>query len=95
MRKQSIVQFIRDNMTGYVGEERDKTIKPIAEEIMKTGVKEKDAYHIAAAVYAGCEFFISTGIRLLKYKTDKIKLVTPHLLSLSRKRREKNDIQYD
>ncbi|MBR4474940.1 MAG: hypothetical protein IKS55_15060 [Oscillospiraceae bacterium] len=77
MRKQSIIQFIRDNMAGYVGGERDEAVKPIADDIMKTGVKEKDAYHLAAAIYAGCEYFISTDIRLLKYKTDKIKLVTP------------------
>lgn len=77
MRKQSIVHFIQTNMKGYVGAERADTIKSIAEEIMKTGVKEKDAYHVASAIYAGCEYFISTDIRLLKYKTDKIKLVTP------------------
>ena len=47
MRRQSIVQFIRDNMKGYVGAERAELIEPIAEEIMKTGVKEKDAYHVA------------------------------------------------
>lgn len=77
MRRQAIVQFIRDNMKGYAGTERAELIEPIAEEIMKTGVKEKDAYHVASAIYAGCEYFISTDIRLLKYKTDRIKLVTP------------------
>ncbi len=64
-------------MKGYVGAERAELIEPIAEEIMKTGVKEKDAYHVASAIYAGCEYFISTDIRLLKYKSDRIKLVTP------------------
>lgn len=77
MRKQSIIRFIQDNMEGYVGDERADIIKPIADGIMKTGVKEKDAYHVAAAIYAECEYFISTDSRLLKYKTDKIKLVTP------------------
>ena len=77
MRRQSIVQFIRDNMKGYVGPERATIVTPIAEEIMETGVKEKDAYHVASAIYAGCEYFISTDIRLLKYKTEKIQLVTP------------------
>ena len=76
MRRQSIVQFIQKNMKGYVGPERAEVIKPIAESIMETGVKEKDAYHVASAIYAKCDYFISTDIRLLKYKTDKIKLVT-------------------
>ena len=77
MRRRSIVQFIRDNMKGYVGAERADNLKPIAEEIMGTGVKEKDAYHVASAIYARCAFFISTDKRLLKYRTDRITLVTP------------------
>ena len=77
MRKQSITQFVQTHMKGYVGSERADTIRPIAEEIMKNGIKEKDAYHVASAIYAKCEYFISTDKRLLKYKTDKIRLVTP------------------
>lgn len=77
MRRQSIVRFIQNNMNGYVGPERAEIIEPIAEKIMETGVKEKDAYHVASAIYAKCDYFISTDVRLLKYKTDRIKLVTP------------------
>ena len=44
---------------------------------MQTGVKFKDACHVASAIYAGCDYFISTDKRLLKYKTDEIKMVTP------------------
>ena len=77
MRRRSIVQFIQNNAKGYVGAEREDIIRPIVDSIMATGVKEKDAYHVASAIYAGCEYFISTDIRLLKYQTDKIKLVTP------------------
>jgi len=77
MRRRSIERFIRSNIKGYVGAERAEIIAPLAEEFMRIGVKEKDAYHIASAIYAGCEYFISTDIRLLKHKTDRIKLVTP------------------
>ena len=77
MRKQSIVQFLQENMKGYVGIERAEILQPMAEEIMRTGVKEKDAYHLASAIYAGCEYFISTDQRLLKYKSEKIRLATP------------------
>jgi len=77
MRRKSIVQFIQDNMKGYVGEERDDAIRPMAEQLMETGVKEKDAYHVASAIYAGCDYFISTDVRLLKHTNNKIKLVTP------------------
>ncbi len=64
-------------MKAYVGVERDDVISASAEEIMNSGVKEKDAFHVASAIYAECEYFISTDIRLLKYKSEKIKLVTP------------------
>ena len=77
MRKQSIVQFLQENMKGYVGIERAEILQPMAEEIMRTGVKEKDAYHLASAIYAGCEYFISTDQRLLKYRSEKIRLATP------------------
>ena len=42
-----------------------------------SGFKAMDAYHVASAIYAGCEYFISVDDRLLKYKTNEIKLVTP------------------
>lgn len=48
-----------------------------AVEIMKTGIKFKDACHVASTIYAGCEYFISTDVRLLKYSTEEIKMVTP------------------
>ena len=77
MRKNTIIHFIQDYMKGYVGPERAEEISSIANDIMKTGIKEKDAYHVASAIFAGCEYFISTDIRLLKYKTDRIKMVSP------------------
>ena len=77
MRRESISSFIYTNMSGYIGIERDDIITSISKEIMATGVKEKDAYHTASAIYAGCDYFISTDSRLLKYRTDKIKLVNP------------------
>lgn len=49
----------------------------MAVSIMKTGIKEKDAYHVACAVIAGCNYFITTDDRLLKYQSENIILVTP------------------
>lgn len=77
MRRKAIMQFIDIHTMGYVGLERKVEIGSMAAEIMKTGVKFKDACHVASAIYAKCEYFISTDMRLLKYKTDKIKMVTP------------------
>ena len=60
-----------------VGEKRAKDVEAKAAEIMKTGVKYKDALHVASAIIADCEYFISVDKRLLKYDTDEIKLVNP------------------
>lgn len=77
MRRNAIMQFIDTHTAAYVGLERRKEIEAIAKRIMDTGVKFKDACHVASAVYANCEYFISTDKRLLKYKTERIKLVSP------------------
>jgi len=48
-----------------------------AKEIKSSGLKEKDALHIACAVYANCDYFISTDDRILKYETDLINIIDP------------------
>jgi len=44
---------------------------------MVSGIKEKDALHVACAIHASCDYFLTTDDRLLKYKTDKIKFANP------------------
>ena len=77
MRRRAIMQFVDTHTAAYVGLERKGEIESMAAEIMNTGVKFKDACHVASAIYAGCKYFISTDKRLLKYQTDRIRLVTP------------------
>lgn len=77
MRREAIDAFITENCGIYVSAENKEAIENKAAEIMLTGVKFKDACHVASAIYAGCEYFISTDKRLLKYKTDEIKIMTP------------------
>lgn len=76
-RRQSTEEFIVKNTAEYVGVEKIPIIASCVEDIMKTGVKEKDAIHVACAIEAGCEYFISTDKRLLKYSSDRIKMVNP------------------
>ena len=45
--------------------------------LVDTNMKFKDACHVASVIYAGCEYFISTDTRLLKYHSKEIKMVTP------------------
>lgn len=76
-KKLELIASYQENAVGYVGGNRKKEIEVKATEIMKAGVKFKDACHVASAIYAECEYFISTDIRLLKYNTQEIKMVTP------------------
>lgn len=71
------MQFVDTYTAAYIGLERKDEIVSMATEIMRTGVRFKDACHVVSAIYASCEYFISTDKRLLKYKTDQIKLVSP------------------
>ena len=77
MRRNAIEEFVAEHMTHYVGAERAEVLKAKAEEIMGTGVKEMDAYHVASAILARCDYFITTDKRLLKYPTDEVRIVTP------------------
>ena len=76
-KKNSISKFIKENRIEYVDVDRADEVRAIADEIIATGVKTADAYHTACAILAGCDYMITTDDRLLKYKSDKIKVVDP------------------
>ncbi len=76
-KKTLISRFMKEYSSFYVSNLRESEIRQIASSIMQTGVKEKDAYHVACAVLAECDYFISTDDRLLKYHSDMITLVSP------------------
>ena len=75
--KMHIFDYIVSNMKVFVQEGEDPSLKELANQIRKTGIKSLDASHLASAIYAGCDFFITTDDRILKYRTDKIKIVNP------------------
>jgi predicted nucleic acid-binding protein len=61
----------------YVTKDRESDIVSVAKNIIATGVKQYDAYHIACAVIAKCDFLLSTDKRILKYNTNDIGLLNP------------------
>ena len=77
LRRQAIGVFISENESKYVSIDRERDVIRLAEKIMATGVKYKDACHVACAVLSGCEYFLTTDHRLLKYNSDKIRMVDP------------------
>lgn len=73
----AIEKFMKEYATAYVSNKNEKDITNLVNAIMETGIKEKDAYHVACAVMAECDYFVTTDDRLLKFQSEKIKLVTP------------------
>ena len=76
-KRTAIGEFIQRNSTEYIDIDKSDVIKLKAEEIMKTGIKVKDAYHIACAIYSSCDCFLTTDDRLLKYNTSEIRMLNP------------------
>ena len=77
IRKQAITEYIQNNTSIYIDYDKMEEVIKEAETIMETGIKQKDAIHVATAIIAGCDCFLTTDIRLLKYKTDKIAIENP------------------
>jgi len=44
---------------------------------MQSGIKEADALHIACAIFAKCDYFLTVDKRVLQYKSDKITVCNP------------------
>jgi len=73
----SIVDFIKQYGNEIVDSDKIKEIEELAQPIIETGIKTLDAYHIACAIYAGCDYMLSVDDRLLKYQNDEIHLMNP------------------
>ena len=76
-KRENIRDFIDANSAIFVSSANEDKIDMKAEEIMRTGIKYADACHVACAILAGCESFITTDKRLLKYQTDEIRMLNP------------------
>jgi len=48
-----------------------------AEKIASKGIKKKDALHIASAVYAKCDYFLTTDKGLLNKQFEELKIINP------------------
>jgi len=75
--KQHIQNFVVNNADIYISKTQNDKIENTADEIMQTGIKQKDVTHLACALLAECDYFITTDKRVLKYKTPKMKIIDP------------------
>lgn len=76
-KRQAISKFMNVNESYYVSDDKSEEVIQIAKEIKQSGIKDMDALHVACAVLASCDFFITTDDRLLKYQSQEIQIVTP------------------
>ena len=57
--------------------EESEEIVSFAESLNKKGIKTYDALHIACAVSAGCDFYLTTDKKLINTPIAEIKIVNP------------------
>ncbi len=76
-KRMAIEKFMKDYATLYVSNKHSDKFAEIADSIMETGVKEKDAYHVACALMAECDYFVTTDDRLLYCRPPGFTVVSP------------------
>jgi len=62
-----------------------------AYKIAESGIKNADSLHIACAIEASADYFITTDSRVLRYKTNNIKIVNPVEFILAWEMEAQND----
>jgi len=72
-----IQHFMDANRSDYVDEHVFETLIPLRNEIISEGLKTADASHVACAIHAGCDYFITTDDRILKLRDRRIKVISP------------------
>ena len=74
LRKTVISDFLQ-----YASEYVDKSneVTELAREFSQKGLKTKDASHLACAICAKCDYLITTDDRFLRYKDERIRVISP------------------
>ena len=85
-----IYRFLHENTKKFIFGTEDPSITRMMEEIRSHGLRTMDAYHISSAIYAGCDYLITTDDKMLRYKVDGMEIVTPVQFIM---RSEGNEIQ--
>ena len=78
MKKTVIRNYQQTYSAFYVPIERREILRAKIEEIMAYHISYKDATHIACAIYAKCDYLLTTDIRFMKrYKGNEIVILNP------------------
>jgi predicted nucleic acid-binding protein len=75
-RKNSINEFFREAAV-YIDSRYAEAVEERAASIMRSGIKTRDALHIACAAEGGCGYFITTDKPLLQHAPGGIIVCNP------------------
>ena len=76
-RREHVAQFLKSYTSNYINVASAEIVAAKAEKFISAGIKQKDAYHLASAILAECDYFLSVDDRLLKYNADEIIMINP------------------
>ena len=76
-QRESIEMFVRINRKMYVGVEFIDILDKKVVNIIKSGIKHKDAYHLASSIFTECDYFLTFDKKILKYNSDKMIIMNP------------------
>ncbi len=78
MKHTAIRAFQRNHSAQYVPIERREELQEMIQKIMSYNISYKDATHTACAVFAGCDYLLTTDDRFQKrYKGSGIVILNP------------------
>ena len=75
-RRNAIGEFFK-NAAYYIDHNYTEAVEKRALVVMQSGIKPRDALHIACAIEGGCNCFITTDKQLLKYASGGIVVCDP------------------
>lgn len=75
-RKSSISDFFK-NAAVFVDSSHLGEVTALAAEIAATGIKKMDALQVSSAIIGKSDYFLTTDKRVLKFSTEKIKIMNP------------------
>ena len=77
LRRRAVERFLKEYSAIYISIALAESVTAKAEKFISVGIKEKDACHVASAILAECDYFLTVDDRLLKLRTDEIILINP------------------
>lgn len=78
MKRNAIAQYQDKSSSFYVPIQRRSELQKKINEIMEYHIAYKDASHLACAIYADCDYLLTTDIRFQRrYKGNEIIILNP------------------